>query len=75
MKSTTLLLVLLAFAAGGVVGGFVSHRSQAVPPTVSDSAVLTARLAADTSLNIAYLYRLRDGKLDEVRSLLEMQAD
>jgi hypothetical protein len=72
MKSTTLIFVFVAFALGVGIGGFVAHR---LATSVSDTPLLTARLAADTGLDIAYLYRLRDGKTDEVRSLLEIEAD
>jgi hypothetical protein len=74
MKPITLLIVLVAFAVGVGVGGFYGHLS-AIKSSVSDTPLLTSTLAADTALDIAYLYRLRDGKTDEVRSLLEMQAD
>jgi hypothetical protein len=74
MKPITLLFVFAAFALGIGVGGWYGHRS-AIKSSVSDTPLLTARLAADTSLDIAYLYRLRDGQTDVVRSLLESQAD
>jgi len=75
MKSSTLLLVFGALAIGAGVGGFVGHEAQAIKLSVSDTPLLTSTLAAQTGLDIAYLYRLRDGKTAEVRSLLEMQID
>jgi len=72
MKITTLIFVFVAFALGICVGGFVTQH---IKSSVSDTPLLTSRLAADTGLDIAYLYRLRDGKTDEVRSLLEMEID
>jgi hypothetical protein len=74
MKPITLLFVFVAFVLGIGIGGLYGHRS-AIMSSVSDTPLLTARLAADTSLDIAYLYRLRDGQTDVVRSLLESQAD
>ena len=74
MKSTVLILVFVAFALGLGVGGLVAHRS-AVRSSGSDTQLLTSKLAADTGLEIAYLYRLRDGKADEIRPLLEMEID
>src|SRR5215471_12977196 len=75
MKPITLLSVLAALAVGVGVGGFVGHRAEAMKLSASDTPLLTSTLAAHTGLDIAYLYRLRDGKLDEVRSLLEMKID
>jgi hypothetical protein len=74
MKPITLLFVFAAFALGVGVGGWCGHLS-AIKSSVSDTPLLTSTLAAHTGLDVAYLYRLRDGKTDEVRSLLESQID
>jgi hypothetical protein len=75
MKPITVLFVFAAFAIGIGVGSFVGYRSKVVKLSVSDTPLLTSTLAAHTGLDIAYLYRLRDSKADEVRSLLEIQID
>ena len=72
MKPITILFVLVALAAGVGIGGYISRD---IKLSVSDTPLLTSTLAAHTALDIAYLYRLRDGKTDEVRSLLESQID
>ena len=74
MKTATLIFVFVAFTLGVGVGGFFGHRS-AILSSVSDTPLLTARLAADTGLDIAYLYQLRDGRTEVLRSLLESRAD
>jgi len=74
MKPITLLLVVAAFAVGVGAANLYRHRP-AVKSSISDTSLLASTLAAHTGLDIACLYRLRDGKTNEVCSALESQLD
>ena len=75
MKMIYLFLVIGAFALGAVVGAYVIHRSESGKASVGDTPLLTSRLTVDVGTDVAYLYRLRDGRTDVVRNVLEMQVD
>jgi hypothetical protein len=75
MKITHLFLSAGSFALGAVVGACVIYHSKSVKASVGDTQALTMWLAGDVGADIAYLYRLRDGRTDVVRSVLEMRAD
>jgi hypothetical protein len=75
MKTTQLLLLIGTFALGSATGGYLMHRSQVLQATISDTTLLTSTLAANSGMGIAFLIRLRDGRTDEVRTILESNID
>ena len=75
MKASKVLLVIGVFLVGVATGVLVRRPLRETQPPERDTPLLTSTLAADIGSDIAYLYRLRDGRTDVVRSVLEMRVD